>query len=165
MRRILRGALIVVSSIVLTSLAVGEQGQDQRATKEPKHKPSVAKPTAESDGHKFARLRYEYAVESRDETMQERDDVIKRSIANEEVWRRYTTEEQEGVIAKVDRLKEQTKDAQTLVEVRATQVEHADECASVYRSTIDRKNADLTVRQTEHIASCKALDLYPPAVR
>jgi hypothetical protein len=162
MRTILKSALIVVSVFTLGYLALGQQSQDHQPTRESKRKPVQPR---ESDEHKFARLRYEQAVESRDGLAEEWAAVVERSLEDHEAWNRYTPEEQQAVLTKLDRLKEQIRDAQALSETRAAQLQHADECASVYRATIDRKNVDLTVRQTEHIASCKALDLYPPAVR
>lgn len=37
-----------------------------------------------------------------------------------------------------------------------------DPCVTLYRATIDKKTSDLTVRESELIAGCKGLDLYPP---
>jgi hypothetical protein len=35
-------------------------------------------------------------------------------------------------------------------------------CGAIYRSTIDKKVRDLTVREEEQVRSCQALRLYPP---
>jgi hypothetical protein len=43
------------------------------------------------------------------------------------------------------------------------QLQHVDECVAVYHRTIDKKNSDLTVRETEAVNGCKALQLYPPS--
>jgi len=37
-----------------------------------------------------------------------------------------------------------------------------DTCKILYTKTIDMKTSDLTTRQTELIAGCRSLDLYPP---
>ena len=41
------------------------------------------------------------------------------------------------------------------------QLKKVDECRKVYRSTIDKKATDLTVRETIAVKACQALDLYP----
>lgn len=38
----------------------------------------------------------------------------------------------------------------------------ADECVSVYAKTVSEGTADVTVRQSEQIMVCKAIDMYPP---
>jgi hypothetical protein len=35
-------------------------------------------------------------------------------------------------------------------------------CSAIYQSTIDRKVADLTVREEQQVRACQALGLYPP---
>jgi len=40
-----------------------------------------------------------------------------------------------------------------------------EDCRKVYQRTIDKKTYDLTVRETELVAGCRSLDLYPPATR
>jgi hypothetical protein len=41
-------------------------------------------------------------------------------------------------------------------------LDHADDCAAIYRKTIDEKAADITTREAEQIKVCKDADLYPP---
>ena len=48
------------------------------------------------------------------------------------------------------------------VDILQQRLEHADDCAALYRSTIDRAVSSLTVRQTKQVAECTALDEYPP---
>ena len=48
------------------------------------------------------------------------------------------------------------------IELLQRQLEAVDKCVSLYRTTIDRKTSDLTVRQTELVNTCQLLDLYPP---
>jgi ketopantoate reductase len=43
----------------------------------------------------------------------------------------------------------------------AAQLERVDECRKVYRSTIDKKMSDLTVRESTAVKACQALGLYP----
>jgi hypothetical protein len=38
-----------------------------------------------------------------------------------------------------------------------------DPCVTLYHATIDKKASDLTVRESELIAGCRGLDLYPPS--
>jgi hypothetical protein len=42
------------------------------------------------------------------------------------------------------------------------QLKYVDSCIATYRKTIDKKNADLTVRESEQVNACQSLDLYPP---
>ena len=44
-----------------------------------------------------------------------------------------------------------------------TQLKYVDSCLAAYHKTIDKKNADLTVRESEQVKACQSLDLYPPA--
>jgi Zn ribbon nucleic-acid-binding protein len=48
-------------------------------------------------------------------------------------------------------------------ELLEPKVEIVDSCISTYHQTIDKKNADLTVRESEQVKACQSLDLYPPA--
>jgi hypothetical protein len=48
-------------------------------------------------------------------------------------------------------------------ELLEPQLEFVDSCISTYHQTIDKKNADLTVRESEQVKKCQSLDLYPPA--
>jgi hypothetical protein len=41
-------------------------------------------------------------------------------------------------------------------------LQHADECAVIYKKTIDEKAADITTRESEQIKACQSVDLYPP---
>ena len=43
-----------------------------------------------------------------------------------------------------------------------TRMAHMDECAAVYRATIDKKTSDLTMRESQLVKACQAIDLYPP---
>jgi hypothetical protein len=43
------------------------------------------------------------------------------------------------------------------------QLKIVDSCLATYHKTIDKKNADLTVRESEQVKACQSLDLYPPA--
>ncbi len=42
------------------------------------------------------------------------------------------------------------------------QLKFVDSCSATYRKTIDKKNADLTVRESEQVKTCQSLGLYPP---
>jgi len=42
-------------------------------------------------------------------------------------------------------------------ELLEAQLEHVDACVAVYRKTIDKKNADLTVRESEQVKACQSL--------
>jgi|SRR5579871_1435215 len=42
------------------------------------------------------------------------------------------------------------------------QLKYVDLCLATYRKTIDKRNADLTVRESEQVKACQSLDLYPP---
>jgi hypothetical protein len=41
------------------------------------------------------------------------------------------------------------------------QLAKVDECKKTYRTTIDKKTSDLTVREATAVKACQALDLYP----
>jgi hypothetical protein len=49
--------------------------------------------------------------------------------------------------------------AMPLLEAR---VDHADDCAGVYRKTIDLKVADMTNCESDQVKGCKEAGLYPP---
>jgi hypothetical protein len=46
-----------------------------------------------------------------------------------------------------------------MLEIR---LQHADDCAAIYHTTIDRKSSDLTVREAEAVGDCRTARLYPP---
>lgn len=52
--------------------------------------------------------------------------------------------------------------AESEIETLQARLEHADACAAVYRTTIDKRASDLTVRQADQVRMCKDLDQYPP---
>ena len=39
-------------------------------------------------------------------------------------------------------------------------LKYVDSCIATYHKTIDKKNADLTVRESEQVKACQSLDLY-----
>jgi hypothetical protein len=41
------------------------------------------------------------------------------------------------------------------------QLARVDECKKTYRTTIDKRTSDLTVRESTAVKACRALDLYP----
>lgn len=41
------------------------------------------------------------------------------------------------------------------------QLAKVDECKKTYRTTIDKRTSDLTVRESTAVKACQALDLYP----
>jgi hypothetical protein len=41
------------------------------------------------------------------------------------------------------------------------QLANVDDCTRLFHQTIDKKNSDLTVRETTQIKACTDLDLYP----
>ncbi len=43
----------------------------------------------------------------------------------------------------------------------SAQLAKVDECKKTYRTTIDKKTSDLTVRESTAVKTCQALDLYP----
>jgi hypothetical protein len=43
------------------------------------------------------------------------------------------------------------------------QLKYVDSCLATYHKTIDKRSADLTVRESEQVKACQTLDLYPPA--
>jgi hypothetical protein len=43
----------------------------------------------------------------------------------------------------------------------ARQLEAVDSCTKLYRQTIDKKQSDLTVRESQAVKACTTLDLYP----
>lgn len=49
-----------------------------------------------------------------------------------------------------------------VVERRKHQLDNADNCTALFRTTVDKKTSDLTVRESESVKGCQSLDLYPP---
>lgn len=41
-------------------------------------------------------------------------------------------------------------------------LQHADDCAKIYKDTVDKKVSDLTTRETDMIKACKSIGSYPP---
>jgi hypothetical protein len=64
-----------------------------------------------------------------------------------------------GVACKVHPDGEMSDELDTLEK----QLKYVDSCIATYHKTIDKKNADLTVRESEQVKACQSLDLYPPA--
>src|ERR1035437_6451353 len=50
----------------------------------------------------------------------------------------------------------------TAISIAKRQVEVADDCLKLYRSTIDKKTVDLTTRESDGISGCRSLNSYPP---
>lgn len=48
-----------------------------------------------------------------------------------------------------------------LADLIDSQLEHVDACTKTYRTTIDKKASELTVRETTSMKACQALRLYP----
>ena len=63
-----------------------------------------------------------------------------------------------GVACKVHPDGEMSDELDTL----QNQLKYVDSCIATYHKTIDKKNADLTVRESEQVKACQSLDLYPP---
>lgn len=67
----------------------------------------------------------------------------------------------DGSVLKDDALRDLRKSVD-LTRLRGMQVKLAHACAGIYGSTIDKKVADLSVRETEAVRECREFDIYPP---
>jgi len=68
--------------------------------------------------------------------------------------RKKKEQEEAAALARI-RAQEEAEAAAKAVKLKAT-------CLLVYKSTIDKRTGDLTVRETEQVRACQALGYYPP---
>jgi hypothetical protein len=102
---------------------------------------------AESAGHKFLVAKQKATIEAALEVLKASVDcAVGRPSAEEECGRFYKPRMQ-ALYDEADLIK--------------AQLEKVDECRKVYRSTIDKKTSDLTVRESTVVKACQALNLYP----
>ena len=61
------------------------------------------------------------------------------------------------------RVRKQMDDNEQQLHNAVERLKYVDTCLSIYKKTIDKKAADVTVRENDQIKACKSLDSYPPA--
>jgi hypothetical protein len=162
---------------VLASVALGQDlpcdpgwkripngGCERDATAEPTKAAQVPVVVdLESAEHKYARLRYvrtsQVQAENRAQVRAILDEVNR--LQNKR-WG-SDPDKQLAMLAQARTLQNLQSRLDAEVHRAMSQMQYADDCAAVFRQTIDKKNGDLTTRETELIGSCKALDQYPPA--
>jgi hypothetical protein len=77
-------------------------------------------------------------------------------------WWQNTLDRQEQLLQEIrsnQSILPQAREAVRMLEIR---LQHADDCAAIYHTTIDRKSSDLTVREAEAVGDCRTARLYPP---
>lgn len=60
------------------------------------------------------------------------------------------------------RLKAALDQGYPALKIAEERLKNVDSCLAIYRTTIDLKQSDLTVRQAEQVKACQSLSLYPP---
>jgi len=135
--------------------AVGLAAQTKPTTGTPKSKAATTKTPPESAERSYILRQFALTLKECDELNIRLDASRKENQAIE--WR------SDVIKAEYDELL-RLLDAKT-EELKRWQLRliHVDDCVKVFRKTIDKTSADLTVRDTELITGCKALDLYPPS--
>ena len=68
--------------------------------------------------------------------------------------------DEDSVLAEIHVVKDAMTGITQMVDQLETKQRHGDECSKVFRDTIDKKQSDLTTRESESIKACQALDLY-----
>jgi hypothetical protein len=164
---------------LLLSVGLSAQQKDETpATEkapatEKKAAPTAADTDTESAEHKFARQRYEN-LKSQYEALESEHDRNAAKLAADQAladkakdqgktddWRAFMLEALRDAtygLALVHKIEPIAADLM-LWRKRLTS---ADDCSKLFRDTIDKKRSDLTVRETDSVAGCKLLDLYPP---
>jgi len=126
--------------------------------------PESTVPAYESAEHKYAQHKFDQATKEHIERLAQIE-------ALREKVRQIDGQISPDINTRVDRLRindrikdlisfdESTKD--DMKKLR-DQLEVVDSCALIYRTTIDKRSADITTRESELIMACKMLELYPP---
>jgi hypothetical protein len=121
---------------------------------------------SESAERAFARQQYEQATSWYDQTSQQRREYIDAVASMQSKWSSgFTLDQQSAYLEEAKRLGVLLDQAKPQLDLMKARMENADSCVQVYRDTIDKKNADLTTRESQAIQSCRYLGLYPPATK
>ena len=119
---------------------------------------------SESAERAFARQQYEQATSWYNQTSQQRHEYIDAVASMQSKWFK-DVDQQSAYLEEAKRLGVLLDQAKPQLDLMKARMENADSCVQVYRDTIDKKNADLTTRESQGIQSCQYLRLYPPATK
>jgi len=146
---------------------------EKKAPTDEKAAPTALAADTESAEHKFARQRYEELKSQCDMLESEYDKNVAKlaaaqSLANKAMdqgktdeWRAFLLETLKDATHSLA-LNRQLQPIATDLMLWKKRLTYADDCARLFHDTIDKKSSDLIVRETDSIAGCKSLDLYPP---
>ena len=125
--------------------------------------PPVRNPN-ESDEHWFARQQYELAFQAYGNAVQREAAMVNEVARLQSKWYSgMTIDQQQEILNEARDLRSQLDIASHQIDLLKLRVEHADDCVATYHQTIDKKTSDLTTRETQQIAACQSINLYPPA--
>jgi hypothetical protein len=118
----------------------------------------------ESDEHWFARQQYELALQAYGNAVQREAAMVNEVARLQSKWYSgMTIDQQQEILNEARDLRSQLDIASHQIDLLKLRVEHADDCVATYHQTIDKKTSDLTTRETQQIAACQSINLYPPA--
>jgi hypothetical protein len=119
---------------------------------------------SESDEHWFARQEYELADQAYGNAVHREAAMVNEVVRLQSKWYGgITLDQQQEILKEAHDLRNQLDIAANHIDVLKARVEHADNCVTTYHQTIDKKTSDLTTRETQQIAACQSINLYPPA--
>jgi hypothetical protein len=174
----------MVASRAVTTVSIGllsVVGLVAQTAKQPVTKKPAAK-VVESKEHAAIRIQYEAKIKECEQRWLDakasaesdirlvNDSSAESGVAKDEAKLRLTKlklgvtiydmlKADPGVACKVSPDGELSDELDTL----QNQLKNVDSCIATYHRTIDKKNADLTVRESEQVKACQSLDLYPPS--
>lgn len=93
----------------------------------------------------------------------ETEELRKQALANAEQQRKLEVERRKAEAARAKEAKEEIERAKVDTERQRIEMQKLRAgCQVVYDQTIDKRRAELTIRQEEQVAFCQMLGLYPP---
>jgi len=94
-----------------------------------------------------------------EEVSRQREANIRAMYSNPQK-REQLRQEQESLLAQIHAVKDTMDTTSQMIGQLEVKQKHGQECSDLFRETIDKKQSDLTTRESESIKSCQALDLY-----
>jgi TonB family protein len=113
----------------------------------------------ESDEHYYARREYESAV-----NLSTGLTYLSNKTQNEArlLAPQFPGYAAQQLMKSSEYVKSKLAEANARVAVAKAQMDNAETCVLIYKSTIDKRATDLTTRESEGVKACQSLNLYPP---
>lgn len=119
---------------------------------------------SESAERAFARQQYEQATSLYHQTLLKKQEYIDAVASMQSKWFK-DVDQMSAYLEEAKRLGVLLDQAKPQLDLMKARMENADSCVQVYRDTIDKKNADLTTRESQSIQGCQYLGIYPPPTK